>query len=291
MTEQRIILNAPAKINLTLEVLKKRTDGYHDLRTVMHSIDVCDTVTVELSEANDGGIIVECTTPLPPVNTAFTAARLFREKTGCGGVRIQIKKRIPSEAGLGGASADAAAVLHGMQQLFGSISRDELYDIAKRVGADVPFCLHGGCALCEGIGEKLTPAPSAALPLLLVRGNRGISTGALFRSLDLGKKPARTYNPSSAMLNALEQGSPADIAAALQNDLLPAAVGFAPEIDRYIAAMQDAGALGASMTGSGSVVFGIFSDMDSAKRAERTFWDCPVHIVCETMSRQPFEAH
>ena len=81
MTEQRIILNAPAKINLTLEVLKKRTDGYHDLRTVMHSIDVCDTVTVELSEANDGGIIVECTTPLPPVNTAFTAARLFREKT------------------------------------------------------------------------------------------------------------------------------------------------------------------------------------------------------------------
>ena len=272
MTEQRIILNAPAKINLTLEVLKKRTDGYHDLRTVMHSIDVCDTVTVELSGANDGGIIVECTTPLPPVNTAFTAARLFREKTGCGGVRIQIKKRIPSEAGLGGASADAAAVLHGMQQLFGSISRDELYDIAKRVGADVPFCLHGGCALCEGIGEKLTPAPSAALPLLLVRGNRGISTGALFRSLDLGKKPARTCNPSSAMLNALEQGSPADIAAALQNDLLPAAVGFAPEIDRYIAAMRNAGALGASMTGSGSVVFGIFSDMDSAKRAERAFW-------------------
>ena len=154
MTEQRIILNAPAKINLTLEVLKKRTDGYHDLRTVMHSIDVCDTVTVELSEANDGGIIVECTTPLPPVNTAFTAARLFREKTGCGGVRIQIKKRIPSEAGLGGASADAAAVL---------------YDIAKRVGADVPFCLHGGCALCEGIGEKLTPAPSAALPRSLCR--------------------------------------------------------------------------------------------------------------------------
>ena len=96
MTEQRITLNAPAKINLTLEVLKKRTDGYHDLRTVMHSIDVCDTVTVELSEANDGGIIVECTTPLPPVNTAFTAARLFRETTGCGGVRIQIKKRIPT---------------------------------------------------------------------------------------------------------------------------------------------------------------------------------------------------
>lgn len=215
----------------------------------------------------------------------------FSGKTGCGGVRIQIKKRIPSEAGLGGASADAAAVLHGMQQLFGSISRDELYDIAKRVGADVPFCLHGGCALCEGIGEKLTPAPSASLPLLLVRGNRGISTGALFRSLDLGKKPARTCNPSSAMLNALEQGSPADIAAVLQNDLLPAAVGFAPEIDRYIAAMRNAGALGASMTGSGSVVFGIFSDMDSAKRAERAFWDCPVHIVCETMSRQPFEAH
>ena len=117
MTEQRIILNAPAKINLTLEVLKKRTDGYHDLRTVMHSIDVCDTVTVELLGANDGGIIVECTTPLPPVNTAFTAARLFREKTGCGGVRIQIKKRIPSGSGsrrrkcgcCGGASRHAAA--------------------------------------------------------------------------------------------------------------------------------------------------------------------------------------
>ena len=113
----------------------------------------------------------------------------FSGKNGLRRCAHSNKKRIPSEAGLGGASADAAAVLHGMQQLFGSISRDELYDIAKRVGADVPFCLHGGCALCEGIGEKLTPAPSAALPLLLVRGNRGISTGALFRSLDLGKSP------------------------------------------------------------------------------------------------------
>lgn len=117
MTEQRITLNAPAKINLTLEVLKKRTDGYHDLRTVMHSIDVCDTVTVELSEANDGGIIVECTTPLPPVNTAFTAARLFREKTGCRRCAHSNKKAYSVRSGsrrrkcgcCGGASRHAAA--------------------------------------------------------------------------------------------------------------------------------------------------------------------------------------
>lgn len=285
MTEKikKLSLLAPAKINLTLEVLKKRDDGYHELRTFMHGISVCDVVTLEPLCADDERIVVDCTVPLPQINTAFTAARLFRESTGCGGVRIHIEKNIPSEAGLGGASADAAAVLRGMQQLFGGADETELYSIAKQVGADVPFCLHGRCALCEGIGEKLTAAPAAALHLLLVRGNRGISTGALFRSLDLqNKKSADGANPSAAMLNALRSGSAADIAAALQNDLLPAAQLFAPEIADYISRLHSAGALGASMTGSGSVVFGIFPDRASAERAEKLFLDCPVHVVCET---------
>ena len=264
MENGKITILAPAKINLYFGVTGMRSDGYHEVETVLQSVNLFDRLTVSASEGNGREVSVLCRelSDVPESeNIAYKAAQAYLSAAEEDNIKVEItiEKKIPDGAGFGGGSSDAAAVIIALNTLSGDrFSLAELFEIGATVGADVPFCLHGGCALCEGIGEKLTPAPSAALPLLLVRGNRGISTGALFRSLDLGKKPARTFNPSSAMLNALEQGSPADIAAALQNDLLPAAVGFAPEIDRYIAAMQDAGALGASMTGSGSVVVGIF---------------------------------
>ena len=268
-------LLAPAKINLTLEVLGKRDDGYHELRSIMHSVSVYDRITVEPNGTEN--ISVFCSVPLPERNTARTAAELFRAHTGCSGVDIRIEKAIPSEAGMGGASADAAGVLRCMEQLFGRLPEVELYSIGKKVGADVPFCLLGGCALAEGIGEKLTKLERFEYPLLLVRGKAGISTGKLFSFID--EKPLS----SDARINRAD-GFLADTAhPKLHNDLFPAAVSFAPEIEEYRQRLLSLGALDAMMTGSGSAVYGIFSDTESAKRAYEAFPDCEFRRVASTI--------
>lgn len=268
-------LLAPAKINLTLEVLGKRDDGYHELRSIMHSVSVYDRITVKPNRT--GNINVSCSVPLPEKNTARTAAELFCAHIGCGGVDIRIEKGIPSEAGMGGASADAAGVLRCMEQLFGRLPEAELYSIGKNVGADVPFCLSGGCALAEGIGEKLTKLEPLEYPLLLVKGKAGISTGKLFGFID--EKPINT-NPA---INRAE-GFLADTAQPkLYNDLFPAAASFAPEIEEYQQRLLSLGALDAMMTGSGSAVYGIFDDTESANRAYEAFADCEFRRVASTI--------
>ena len=144
-------IKAYGKINLTLDVLYRRPDGYHQLRGVMCAVDVYDAVHMERSEC----VSVTFDDAVPPQNTAVMAARAFFEKTGRG-ADIYIQKGIPSEAGMGGASADAAGVLRGMNRLYGGpLSESELYSIGLSIGADVPFCLMGGCAVAEGIGEVL----------------------------------------------------------------------------------------------------------------------------------------
>ena len=284
-------IRANAKINLTLEVLGKRADGYHELRTVMHSVGIYDQLTLEaLPPAEHGvsGRITVCSSvPLPENNTACRAAQAYfsaNDAGGCG-VRIEIEKGIPSEAGLGGASADAAAVLRGMELLFGRLDEKTLYSLGKSVGADVPFCLHGGCALCEGIGEKLTDLTPQALDLVIVRGERGVSTAALFRSLDEndhGKKPNRSA-PAVELLRCTKRGDAASrLAPLLMNDLAPAAELVAPEIGLYRQLMLECGALGAVMTGSGACVFGIFDSARSAARAFEAFSDCAFRAVCTT---------
>ncbi len=274
-----IELNANAKINLTLEVLSRREDGYHELRMVMHSIGLYDTLRLERAER--GVIEVECDFPLPESNTLNRAAALFAQETGCGGVRIRLKKRIPAEAGLGGGSADAAGVLHGMQLLYGKAEENRLYEIGRQVGADVPFCLHGGCALVRGIGERLTALAPASLPLLVVKGERGVSTGALFRSLDPSAMGGETHI-AQGMMAALENG-PAAVSGALSNALSPAAEGLVPFIAELRERLLDAGALGALMTGSGSAVFGVFESMEKARAAEALFSDCAFAAVCQTV--------
>lgn len=273
-------LNAYAKLNLTLEVLGRRGDGYHDLRMVMHSIGVFDCIRIE--KAPLGVISVECNAPIPDFNTARRAAELFAAETGCGGVRICLKKNIPAEAGLGGGSTDAAGVLHGMQLLYGEIDKTRLYELGRQVGADVPFCLHGGCALVQGIGEKLTTLQPAALPLLVVKGDEGVSTGALFRSLtpeDM-RGDARI---AERMMKALNEGDQS-AASCLYNALSPAAERLVPAIAEQRERMIEAGALGACMTGSGSAVFGIFESLEAARTAEALFSDCAFTAVCNTVS-------
>ena len=274
-------LNAYAKINLTLEVLARRADGYHELRMVMHSIGICDTLRIE--KAPRGEISVECDLPLPESNTAYRAAELFMAEKGCGGVRIRLEKNVPSEAGLGGGSADAAGVLHGMQLLYGGIDESRIYEIGKQVGADVPFCLHGGSALSCGIGERLTALEPVQLPLLVVKGDRGVSTGALFASLS-PKDMHDDERIAQGMTAALSQ-SIDEAAKRLYNALSPAAEALVPEIAEQRKRLLEAGALGACMSGSGSAVFGIFESLEKAKRAEALFSYCAFTSVCTTVPK------
>ena len=180
--EKMIQERACAKVNLTLGVTGRRSDGYHTLDSLMVTTDLCDDVTVTRCRE----VIVTCTGMfLPYRNTLRAAAERYRALTGRG-ARIHVYKRIPAEAGLGGGSADAAAVLRGMQRLYGEAEERDLYDIALRVGADVPFCLQGGLCRAQGVGEVLTPFRlGAPLHLVLAKPAAGVSTRALFERLNL----------------------------------------------------------------------------------------------------------
>ncbi|MBQ9833138.1 MAG: 4-(cytidine 5'-diphospho)-2-C-methyl-D-erythritol kinase [Clostridia bacterium] len=267
-------INAYAKINLTLSVLAKRADGYHDLQSIMHSVSVHDTVYLE--KADD--ICVSCSLPLPENNTAFRAARAYCEKSG-GGVHIRIEKGIPSEAGMGGASADAAAVLLGLQKIYGAFGWDELMRLGKTIGADVPFCMMGGCCVAEGIGELLTPINTIPLDLLVVKGKMGISTPKLFSSITLPLQKADT----EAMVIAVNKGDRVGVANNLFNALESEAEKIAPEIAIFRQRMIECGAMGAVMTGSGSAVFGIFESREKAEDAAKSFSDAEFVSVCRTI--------
>ena len=266
---------AHAKINLLLNVLGRRPDGYHELCTIMHAIDLCDTVTVEPATA----VSVAADVPLPERSAALRAAEAYRAAAKTDGACITIRARIPSEAGLGSSSADAAAVLSGMQALYGALSEAELFAIAARTGADVPFCLAGGAALCEGIGERITPLPGMALNLLLVKGARGVSTRALFEGLSL-PLPLGDAGGAAAALRA---GDVPALAARAFNALTAPAARLVPETARYADRLRAEGALAACMTGSGSAVFGLFESRADAERAKGAFPDAAFTHVCRTL--------
>ncbi|MCR5611497.1 MAG: 4-(cytidine 5'-diphospho)-2-C-methyl-D-erythritol kinase [Clostridiales bacterium] len=274
---------AYAKVNLTLDVLNKRQDGYHELEGIMQAISLADEVEIRPSNR----IAVFFDAPVPENNTCKKAAELFLAGSGLG-AEIRVKKRIPSEAGLGGASADAAAVLRALNRMCAGTrlerSENELLKLGLKVGADVPFCLTGGCAVARGVGEKLSPVRGMELHLLLVRGKRGVSTGKLFSSLGVGSERTSRLPAGNLenALSAIEKKDAALLAAHLANALTPAAETMAPEIGEYVSRMKALGALGASMTGSGAAVFGIFPDENSAKRAYEGFADCDFRTVCRT---------
>jgi len=252
-------LKAYAKINLTLDVLYRRPDGYHQLRSVMAQISLYDRVRL----AAAGDVSLACSLPLPADNTAMRAARLFYGATGRG-AGIYIEKRIPSEAGLGGASADAAAVLHGLNRLYGRpVPAEELLKMGLEVGADVPFCMTGGLALAEGVGEELTPLPYLPMELVIAKGAAGVSTAGLFRGLSLPVE----HPDTAAAIAAIEAGEAAALPPHCRNALEPAATTLCPEIAMVKEALLRAGAAAAFMTGSGAAVVGIFPDAKSADAA------------------------
>lgn len=258
----------PAKINLFLEVGHLRPDGYHDIDSVMQAVTLCDRVTVNFT-AGSGKITLTCDHPDLPCdrrNIAYRAAESYLVEAGLTtyDVSIHIEKKIPLAAGLAGGSTDCAGVLRCLQNMLAALSEDALYDLARRLGADVPFCLRSGCCRTEGIGEVLTPYP--ALPrdaiIVIAKGGEGVSTAEAYRQMDL----PRNRETSSAMLRALERRDGGEVAALLYNGFEQVILPLRPLAAHAKEAMIEEGAAGALMSGSGPSVFGIFYNWDDAER-------------------------
>lgn len=259
------MLSAAAKVNLALEILGRRPDGYHELATVMQTVDLSDRLVLEEAD----GLDLVATTPGIPTdrtNLAWRAAEALREASGVGrGARITLDKRIPVAAGLGGGSADAAAVLLGLDRLWGlRWPRQRLAEVAATLGMDVPFFLRGGAALATGRGEALTPLAGGRLALVLVNPQFPVRTAEAYARVT----PAMYSDGSRArqMVEALGRGRAELVAASLYNGLEAAVRPVYPEIERLKAALLAAGALGAAMSGSGPTVFGIARSFEHARQ-------------------------
>ncbi len=256
---------AYAKINLTLSVGQKRPDGYHDIDSIMHSISLADTITLQKSHALTLSIIYG-SAPKGKENLMFQAAELFFEKTGLsGGVHMTLDKRIPAEAGMGGGSSDAAAVLRGLDRLYDThVSRETLAAWSASLGADIPFCVMEGAARCQGIGEKITSlTPWEGLPLVILRPNVSVSTGKAYKELDqLTQKPANT---TPAALKALEERNISSLETALSNDFETGLFPLEPilkDTSFYLHSLSRPHL----MTGSGSAFFVLAKDTIDQKQ-------------------------
>ncbi len=268
--KDRITVKAPAKLNLFLDITGRRDNGYHLMDMVMQTVDLYDVVTLSLKKTGDSTLYCNgADIPVDKSNTALRAVKAFFEHTGMRnpGIHIRIEKNIPSQAGLGGASSDAAAVFVGLNELFDArLSRDELCAVGASVGADVPFCIFGGTAHAGGIGELLTALPP--LPndchFVIIKPDYGVSTVEAFAEFDsLPVKPA--VSDISEVLRAISARSHTSLGRLLCNVFEP--VVFPERTNAIKRALAAHGALGSVMSGSGSSVFGLFDDIAAAKRA------------------------
>ena len=271
-----VIRKAYAKVNLALDVTGKREDGYHLVRLTLHTVDVSDLLVFrkngsgEITLSVEPGSIVPDDFPAGPDNLVCRAAERIRETFGIReGVDISLTKTIPAAAGMAGGSTDAAAVFHAFNTMFGlGLSLEELQEMALPLGADIPFCIRGGAALAEGIGEKLTDLP--AMPpcsLLLAKPPVSVSTGEVFRALDGEKAPVHPDVPG--LVDAFGRSDLTEIAGKCGNILEPVTVRKAGIIRLIEEKMTEAGALCSHMTGSGPTVYGIFENAAAAESAEK----------------------
>lgn len=270
MRRKRMLIRANAKINWTLDTVGVRADGYHLLDMLMQSISLHDTLTLEPAEDITFSAGGATRVPQDESNLALRATLALRGYTGTErGAAIHLHKRIPSGAGLGGGSADAAAVLHGLNALWElNLPLETLLQLGLTLGADVPFCLTGGLARVQGIGEVIAPLPcgSRVYHLVIVQPCRGLSTPQVFRALDGMDISASRPNTPQA-LSALTGGNLALLADSLGNTLQPVAISMRPQIRQAITTLREHGARAAQMTGSGSAVFGVFATAAAARTA------------------------
>jgi len=277
----RAVLEAPAKINLYLEVGPPRPDGYHPVRTVLQAVEICDLLEIEVTEGGEGiQLAVEGDAPAGDDNLCHRAAAVFLAATGMRmGVKMKLSKRIPQAAGLGGGSSDAAAVLRILNFIAGeALNREELLRTAASLGMDVPFFLVGGTALGQGKGERITPLPQAPpLPVLLVNPGAALSTAEVYRRFDLsgGDDPA-AQGPGS-LIAALPAGDARTVATLLHNSLQRAACELMPEVGNLLEEAAGIGATGALVSGSGPTVFVLAaSDEEAAFLEEEMRRHAPV---------------
>lgn len=278
-----VTVKAPAKINLTLEVLGKRPDGYHSIASVMQSVDLCDTVTV--SENDSGKVTVSCSyegVPCDDSNICAKAAYRFFEhiRSDVFGVHIHIDKIIPTQAGLAGGSADGAAVIFALNSLTDSrLTIAEMRAIGEKVGADVPFCLEGGTRLCTETGTvmKKLPAFSAKYIVISKPDAVSVSTAEAYRMVD-SLKPHPSY--TDEMVKALYSRDMFMITTTIFNDFELALQ--IPQVNSIKGEMLRCKAKGAGMSGSGSAVFGVFSSKRTAEKCvEKLKETCPETFLCQ----------
>lgn len=254
-------LKAHGKINLTLDVLSRRPDGYHEVEMIMQGIELHDTLQIEPHQEEliltASGLPVCC----DENNLIIKAARLLQQQTGTGrGARIHLHKEIPVAAGLAGGSTDAAATLVGLNELWQlGLTLEELSGLGVRLGADVPFCLQGGTAIARGIGEKLTRLPTVPkFGVLLVKPSFGVSTAEVYQGLNLNNLGRRPH--TDAMVAALRLGNLVAVADELANVLESVTLDLYPELREIKEKLALAGCRGVLMSGSGPTIFGLTED-------------------------------
>lgn len=279
---KRMIIEAPAKINLILDIKGKRPDGYHELETVMHQISLADRIILNPCASGIKLGINSGLVPYNESNLAYRAASVFFQKNGFkGGIEIFIEKNIPVGAGLAGGSTDAAAVLLGINEIYEyNLSEELLLEMAAELGSDVPFCVLGSSALARGRGEILTPLPSAVfLEIVLVKPDFQLSTAEVYSKFELAK--VEQFPDTRAFLAAWGRGDVEDIAVNMVNVLESVSIRIHPEIAVIKERLKELGALNAVMSGSGPSVFGIFKERKGAAQAAETLrkWYSEVYLV------------
>jgi 4-diphosphocytidyl-2-C-methyl-D-erythritol kinase len=264
-----ISLKALAKINLGLDVVRRREDGYHEVRMIMQTVHLYDHLTI--SKTKEPGIQIRSNLSFLPVNEnnlVYKAGKLLMDEFSIDeGVEVELNKRIPVAAGMAGGSTDAAAMLYGMNQLFDlKLGRKKLMERGVSIGADVPYCLMRGTALAEGIGEQLTSLPPMVkCPVLIAKPPISVSTKFVYQNLKLDEN---TPHPDiDRLISDIQNKDLRAIAGDMGNVLETVTIPNYPEIDAIKTTMKEHGAIGAMMSGSGPTVFGLFADEKTAKKA------------------------
>ena len=267
-------IKAHAKINLGLDVIRKRPDGYHEVKMIMQSVGLSDVLILE--KAGQGIILTTDSDNLPPSedNLVYKAAKLMFETFQIpGGLHIHLHKVIPIAAGMAGGSTDAAAAMKAINRLFDlELPLSRLMELGVSIGADVPYCILGGTALAEGIGEKLTPlSPAPDFYIVLAKPDISVSTKYVYENLDL--TTVKKHPDIQGMARAIEAGSLQGVLDRLGNVLETVAVPAYPVISSIKRRMRELGAVNSLMSGSGPTVFGIFLSERQAEFARGQIYD------------------
>ena len=284
---------AQGKINFYLDVLNKREDGYHNIKSVMQTVSLCDTVTLEASENGDG-IVIDITCSVPEIkcdssNLVYRCAMAFLKKCGitCGYFKFHIEKNIPIAAGMAGGSADGAATLSLLNEAYGNpLSTDEMCALGSAIGADIPFCIMKGTCICEGIGEKITRLPTlSGVDIVCAIDSSSVSTPRAFSMLDAKYGISCTDSRDiTELLNAIKSNNVMGVCSNLYNKFEDVIVPENENIELIKALLKESGAVSALMSGSGPSVFGIFLNENDAEKAKSALLEKGIRAYkCKTM--------